>query len=128
MAKSKQATQIMQQPNLRFRMPCTSNEVFENANNPNDWFATKFPEQVQQYGSAFLEGTWTDTDGLKRFIPVHLNEDFFAAILGGDKDLGHQVICSPPEETCYFFDYRVDAFCPTTAEKLKVLLSNYLIR
>ncbi len=75
-----------------------------------------------------MEATWTDSDGLKRFIPAYLNEDFFAAILGGDKELGHQVIWFPPEEAWYFYDYRVDAFCQTTEEKLKLLLSNYLIR
>jgi hypothetical protein len=37
---------------------------------------------------------------LKRFIPAYLNEDFSANMLG----------------------------CPTTPEKLKLLLSNYLIR
>jgi len=97
-------------------------------NDPNKWFAERFPEQAEQYGCAFLEGTWTDTDGLKRFIPAYLNEEFFAAILGGDPRLGHRVIYYPPEDTFYFFDYRVNAFCPTTPEKLKLLLSNYLIR
>jgi hypothetical protein len=35
---------------------------------------------------------------------------------------------SESSSSFYFFDYRVDAFCPTTEEKLKLLLSNYLIR
>ena len=126
MAKSNEAS-LMQ--GLRFRLPSYStNSTEHGTNDPNGWFADKFPEQAQQYGAAFMEGTWTDADGLKRFIPAYLNEDFFAAILGGDKDLGHQVVWYPPEATFYFFDYRVDAFCPTTAEKLKLLLSNYLVR
>ena len=120
----------MDRMNVRFRLPSysSSDTADENANNPNDWFAAKFPEQVQQFGAAFMEGTYTDANGLKRFIPAYLNEDFFAAILGGDKELGYQVIWYPPEDTWYFFDYRVDAFCVTTQEKLKLLLSNYLIR
>jgi hypothetical protein len=109
---------------LRLRMP--GGEEFTN--DPNKWFADKFPEQVVQYGAAFMEGTWTDADGLTRLIPVHMNDDFFAVALGGDKSSGHQVVWFPQEETFYFFDYRVDAFCPTTEEKLKLLLSNYLIR
>lgn len=125
MAKSNEAS-ISSIQGLRLRMP--SGEVVEGTNDPNRWFADKFPEQAQQYGAAFMEGTWIDADGLKRFIPVHLNEDFFAGALGGDKSIGHQVIWFPPEETWYFFDYRVEAFCPTTEEKLKLLLSNYLVR
>ena len=128
MGKIHQAPSLIQRVDLRFRMSRTSDEVSENTNNPNDWFTAKFPEQAQQYGPAFMEGTYTDANGLKRFVPACLNEDFFAAILGGDKELGHQVVWYPPEETWYFFDYRVDAFCVTTEEKLKLLLSNYLIR
>src|SRR5438067_9483656 len=121
--------QILSEPMVRYRMPRTSSVVVDDVtNDPNKWFADKFPEQAQQYGGAFLEGTWTDADGLKRFIPAYLNEDFFAAILGGNTELGHQVVWCIQEETFYFFDYRVDAFCPTTEEKLKLLLSNYLVR
>jgi hypothetical protein len=129
MAKSNGTQIILQQPQaLRFQMPRTSNGVFESVNDPNQWFADKFPQQTEQFGPAFLAGTWTDADSLTHFIPAYLNEDFFAAILGGDKHLGHQVVYFRPENTFYFFDYRVDAFCPTTEEKLKLLLSNYLVR
>ena len=92
MAKSSTASPLIQQVDLRFQMPRTTDEASESTNNPNDWFTAKFPEQAQQYGPAFLEGTYTDANGLKWFIPTYLNEDFFAAILGGNKDLGHQVV------------------------------------
>jgi hypothetical protein len=131
MAKSNTAQIGYQQPReLRFRMPRVCGSALDDAatNDPNKWFADKFPEAAQQYGAAFLEGTWTDTDGLKRFIPAYLNEDFFAAILGGDKRLGHHVVYFQSEDTFYFYDYKVDAYCPTSEEKLKLLLSNYLIR
>jgi len=75
-----------------------------------------------------MEGTWTDGDGLKRFIPAYLNEDFFAAMLGGDGRLGHQIVYCCHEETFYFYDGRVDAFFPVGEDKLKLLLSNFLIR
>jgi hypothetical protein len=130
MAKSNTKQIVVQQSQLRFRMPrvCGSANDVETTIDPNKWFADKFPEQAQQYGAAFLEGTWTDSDGLKRFIPAYLNEDFFAALLQGDKRLGHHIVYFAPEDTFYFFDYRVDAYCPTTEEKLKLLLSNYLVR
>ena len=65
MAKSNEASINIQ--GLRLRMP--GGEVVESTNDPNMWFAEKFPEQAQQYGPAFMEGTWTDTDGLKRLHP-----------------------------------------------------------
>lgn len=110
MAKSNTTQVTLQQPQLRFRMPRVCGQANEPAvtNDPNEWFADKFPEQAAQYGAAFLKGTWTDTDGLKRFIPAYLNKDFFAAIFGGDNRLGHHVVYFPPEDTFYFFDYRVD--------------------
>lgn len=95
---------------------------------PNRWFTERFPAQVEQYGPAFMEGTFQDGNGLKRWVPAYMNEDFFAAIIGGSPELGHQVVYYPQEDTFYFFDYRVDAFCPVSEEKLKLLLSNYLIR
>jgi len=110
--------------NVHHRMPSKN----EEASDPNVWFASRFPEQTEQYGPAFMEGTWQDEDGLRHFIPAYLNEDFFSAILGGDKRLGHQVVYQAQEECWYFYDYRVDAFCTTTDQKLQLLLSNYLIR
>lgn len=124
MAKSDQT--LIQQSQLRFRMPRTSSA--DSTNDPIKWFADRFSEATEQYGPAFLEGTWIDADSLKRFIPAYLNEDFFAAILGGDRRLGHRLVFYPPEDCFYFYDYRVDAYCPTTEEKLKLLLSNYLVR
>src|SRR5438093_11373494 len=104
MAKSNSTQISLQQPNqLRFRMPRTYGAARDDVcNDPNKWFADKFPEPAQQYGAAFLEGTWTDADGLKHFIPAYLNEDFFAAILGGDKRSGHRVVYFPAENTFYF--------------------------
>ena len=130
MGKSHQASSLIQPADLRFRLPCYSerNTADESANNPNDWFIDRFPEQAEQYGPAFMEGTYTDANGLTRTIPAYLNDDFFAAVLGGDRSLGHQVVWYPPEGTWYFFDPQVEAFCPTTEAKLKLLLSNYLIR
>ena len=94
---------------------------------PNEWFSIKFPDQTRIYGSAFLEGR-LDTPWKLSSTPLHPNEDFFASILGGNRRLGHQVVYHPSENTFYFYDYRVDAFCPVSEAKLKVLLSNFMIR
>ena len=107
-------------------MPGTSGG--DVSNNPNQWFADKFPAATEQYGPAFMEGAWADDNGLNRFIPTYMNEDFFGALLGGDSRIGIRVVYYPPEDAFYFYDYMVDAYCPTTEEKLKLLLSNYLIR
>ena len=94
---------------------------------PREFFAGRFPEQIKKYGSAFF-GNDAFLDGRRIFIPDSVNEDAFAAILGGDHRLGHQVVWCSHEETFYFQDHRVDAFFPTTEDKLGILASNYLIK
>jgi hypothetical protein len=63
-----------------------------------------------------------------RVEPVALNEDFFAAVLGGDKALGHHVIFYLPEQQFYFLDGRTGNYTPTSEQRLIVLLSQYLIQ
>lgn len=94
---------------------------------PNKWFADRFPEQTSNFGSAFLEAKISNilTD---LYIPVFLNDDFFAAAIGGDRRLGHQIVYAEHEDVFYFFDYGVNAFCPVSEAKLKILASNLLIR
>jgi len=108
-------------------MPSYSESETETGN-ANEWFKEKFPDAAKTYGPAFMEATVVDPDGVKQFIPAFLNDDFFAGILGGDSRLGHKVVYFAPEDTFYFYDPRVDAFCVTSEEKLKLLLSNYLVR
>jgi hypothetical protein len=97
-------------------------------NDPNGWFASKFPDAAAKYGTAFLETKYQDEELLMRTIPEVLNEDFFAATLGGDRRMGHHVVYYRPENTFYFYDYREDAYYPTTEAKLQMLVSNYLVR
>jgi len=94
---------------------------------PNHWFASKFPIQNRTFGRAFFEEHITNLQGSQFIRPSVLNEDFFAAILGGEKRLGHQMV-HLPADGFWFKDPRVDAFCPTSDEKVEVLLSNYFIR
>jgi hypothetical protein len=95
---------------------------------PSEWFARKFPSQAEEFGAPLLEGRYLELDQSFRTKPVALNEDFFAAILGGDKTLGHRVVYYLPEEEFYFYDHRHDCFLATTEDKLKFVLSQYLIR
>src|ERR1700733_3221000 len=51
---------------------------------PSVWFAQKFPDQAYQYGCPILELRQTSCDGFTRITPISINQDFFAAMLGGD--------------------------------------------
>ena len=95
-----------------------------SSQSPCEWFSRRFPEQAKTYGPPLLEGTSQELDQIN---PVALNEDFFAAILGGDKKLGHHVVFYLPEHQFYFLDVRLDHYAATTEEKLKTLLSQYLV-
>lgn len=73
MAKNDARQIMIQQPQpFRVRMPQVGGHQNDDVitNDPTKWFADKFPEQAQQYGAAFLEGTCTDAKGLKRLIPA----------------------------------------------------------
>ena len=96
--------------NLRLAEPNLSFGAEEIAT-PNAWFVSRFPEQYERFGSPFLE-----IHG-PQIICASINIDFFAAILGGRKDLSHQVIYYEPEMAWYFKDS--DAiFKQTTVERL----------
>ena|GEM_PF-3999494 len=82
---------------------------------PSEWFALKFPEAVNRFGCPFLEMRQTSCDGFLRIVPVSINLDFFAAMLGGDSGLGHSVIYFEPEMQWYFRDLD-NIFKPTTVE------------
>jgi hypothetical protein len=94
---------------------------------PREYLAQEFPGQINKFGPAFL-GSVTMFDGRQSFISETVNELAFAAILGGDHRLGHQLVYHHMEDQFYFQDYRVEAFCPTSEEKLGILLSHYFIQ
>jgi len=97
------------------------------ATTPGEWFSRKFPEKAFKYGAPLLEIVQTTQSHDSHVIPEALNEDFFASILT-DERLGHHVIYYLPEHQFYFFDCRFDYYVPTSEEKLKLLLSQYLIQ
>jgi len=119
---AKEATAL--KPVLNFSMPGAG----DRTNDPNGWFAERFPDAVEKYGPAFMQATWIDQHFQKNVIPAHLNIDFFAGVLGGSPQLGHKVVYFQPEGLFFFFDPMVDAYVSTTEAKLELLLSNFLIR
>ena len=94
----------------------------------NAWFAQRFPKATELYGPAFLVATVSQGYRPRRFYPLEVNEDLLAGIIGGDPLFKTQVVYSAAEDQWYCFDYLVEAFCPVSEEKLKLLASNYLIR
>jgi hypothetical protein len=95
---------------------------------PGEWFAARFPEQAKTYGPPILEAVYADDDHGNRINAVALNEDFFAGVLGGDKQLGHHLVFYLPEQQFYFLDNRTGNYTPTSEQKLLLLLSQYLIQ
>ena len=93
----------------------------------SDYFNRKYPDLSLTYGAPFMEYTFRDLKQWDRTTVVGMNDDFFAALLGGDKRLGHHVVFYVPEQQFYFYDWRLGCYVPTTEEKLQLLLSQYLI-
>ena len=86
------------------------------------------PKKLKRYGTPFLEAKYLDGDLEQRVNPIALNEIFFASILAGDESLGHKVVYYTPDEEFYFKDPREGGiFKPTTEDKLKTLLSLYIL-
>lgn len=87
---------------------------------PNEWFVLKYPLAYENHGSPFLELVEPIDQFSHQVLPITLNIDFFASMLGGRKDLGHQVVYYESEMEWYFKDSD-GIFKPTTAEKLATL-------
>jgi hypothetical protein len=97
-------------------------------NTPSQWFSKRWPQQAETYGTPFLEATFLDGDLEKHVSPISLNEIFFASILAGNQELGHKVVYYTPDEEFYFKDPREGGiFKPTAENKLKTLLSLYIL-
>ena len=93
----------------------------------SEWFEARFPEVVEQFGPAFFGEIGQNLNGSRVECPQLINEDFFAAAVAGERRLGHRVVHCPGDGF-WFYDPRVDAFCPTTDKKVELLLSNYLVK
>lgn len=84
---------------------------------PNAWFVQRYPEAYTNHGSPFLELSQMDDGLIAMILPISINNDFFSAVLGGRKDLGHHVVYLENELAWYFKDsdgiYKI-----TSSEKL----------
>src|SRR5271170_787277 len=87
------------------------------AKTPNEWFVQRYPWAYENHGSPFLELVQPIDQFTVQVLPVSLNFDFFASVLGGRKDLGHHVIYFEGEMQWYFKDSD-GIYKTTTAEKL----------
>src|ERR1017187_2971814 len=94
------------------------NDPASDPKSPNEWFVQRYPWAFDMHGSPFLELVEPLDQFSAQVMPVTLNLDFFAAVLGGRKDLGHHVIYFEPEMQWYFKDSD-HIFKPTTPEKLQ---------
>lgn len=117
-------------PSIRVKMERyePGDEHRESLNNLNGWFSRYFTDAARLFGPGFLIATCGQLHMPPKTIPLELNDDAWAYALRGDPRLTHRTVYFVPEDTFYFFDATVDAWCPTTEAKLQALLSNYLIR
>jgi hypothetical protein len=90
------------------------------------WFSKRFPRQAEIYGCPFIE-LQEELVERQKITPLAMNQDFFAAVLGGDERLGHQVVYYESEMQFFFLDSD-GFFKPTTDEKLGTLLRALLMK
>ena len=92
------------------------------------YFHKRYPEQAERYGPAFIEKQ-EKAEGMPALSrATFLNTDLFGAILGGDYGLGHQLVYYRPEAAFYYYDVRVEAFCPVSEAKIQLMASNILVK
>jgi hypothetical protein len=84
---------------------------------PNEWFGQRYSKQVERFGSPFLELVEPLDVYSVQVLPITINIDFFAAVLGGRADLGHSVVYFEPDMLFYYLDTD-DVYKATTADKL----------
>jgi len=94
---------------------------------PGQWFALKYPAEVQRWGAPILEAVVSDQRGNRIVQPLTLNDNFFASIIS-DGQLGHSVVFYQPEQQWFFHDPADQLYHPTSEEKLVVLLSALISR
>ncbi len=84
---------------------------------PNAWFVQHYPEAYEKCGSPFLELVEPVDQFSVQVLPISINLDFFAFVLGGRKEFGHHVIYYESEMAWYFRDSD-GIFKSTSAEKM----------
>ena len=84
---------------------------------PNAWFVQLYPEAYEKCGSPFLELVEPVDQFSVQVLPISINLDFLASVLGGRRDLGDHVIYYECELAWYFKDSD-GIYKTSTAEKL----------
>jgi hypothetical protein len=104
----------------------------------NLYFEETRPELVLDFGFAFHSTIPHERDRflMPREDPgtvrlpeekiIGINTLFWAAFLGGDHRLFHDVIFFEPEQQFYFYDLVADCYLPTSEQKLRLWLSHTL--
>jgi hypothetical protein len=108
--------------------PLSHHSINQQPTTPSEWFSKMFPTQAKIHGCPFIELAEDRSDGLKKINPLSANLDFLAAVLGGDRRMGHKVIYLEGEMQWYYLDQPSNIFKPTSDEKLGNLLRALLIR
>jgi len=101
--------------------------VSENPTTPNEWFAQRYPDQIKKFGSPFIELHQAIDPLTVQILPVSINLDLFAGVLGGRRELGHHVIYYQAEMDWYFRDSD-EIYKTTSAEKLANLYRALMIQ
>lgn len=112
----------------KWEPPCLALSEYENKRKPTtpcEFFSFNFPKAVQKFGSVVLECRQVFKDGTLKIIPVAVNEDAIAAILGS-KQFGDTVY-HKFEMQFYCRDHATGWFNPADVEDLKLMLSQLFL-
>jgi len=95
------------------------------------YFSQIYPNLVRDFGFPFYTAIRKTAYPSDQINPPTeqlkgINTLFFAALLGGDKRLGHDVVYYGPESTFYFNDPLIGRYAPTTDAKIRFYLNHVL--
>ena len=93
-----------------------------DALHPNVFFANTRRTLVEEFGYPFYSTVpyGPPSDSAEQIIDI--NTDFWAAYIGGDKRLQHDLVYYVPEQTFYFYDPLSECYVPTNEQKVRVWL------
>jgi hypothetical protein len=93
---------------------------------PSDWFGFHFPDVAEEYGPAILERRLLLNDQTAKIVPLHINEDFFAGMLGSEKC--NRTVWHKHEMQWYQQNQTTKFFEPVDEGALKLTLSQWFIK
>jgi hypothetical protein len=93
---------------------------------PAEYFSYHFERQALKYGSPILERHFLLRDHEVRIVPLSVNEDFFASILGDTKN--NETVYHEYEQQFYWRDPKSRFYIPVNQAQLKLSLSQWFIK